>query len=450
MITLAVAVTVAIRVGILVVSPSAFRDDPDAYRAIALTVAEHRIVGLQNSEGLPRATAFRPPLYPLLLSSVCTRGELPGFRVGLIHVVIAALTTLLIFDSTLRLATYSGVHFGRIRRSGLAAVASLIVAVDPILLRQSSEVMTETFATLLSAAVFWGWIRLVVASDSRRMWPRAAVLGLLLGLAYLCRPPFLAWAVLICMAILAAGFRGALWSRKKSWIAASLTAGMCALAVVAWTMRNSTVMGHPIWATSHGGYTLLLANNDLFYDHLETSPFGNVWDADGFLNAYEHRYDGDPRDASFWRQAWDQPPRVPESANASEPVTEHSDDKLCAEAALATIRRRPATFVWSCVVRAIRLWSPLPHMTQNRSIVAIILVSGFYVVLYAAVCVGAWRHRGAVFSKPWWSMWLLIFTLTAVHSIYWSNLRMRAPAIPALAMIAIMAAGTSNKEPAKA
>ena len=445
MLVLSVVITVLVRTGIILASPTAFDEDPDAYRAIATTIAEHNIFGIEafgieGSGGQPRATAFRPPLYPLILSSLCTRGELQKFRVAALHVICAALTSMLVFDCVIRLPGYSGVHFGRFRRPDLALLAAVTVAIDPILLRQSVEVMTETLATLLAAGVIWAWIRLTMVHDANRVWPRAAGLGLLLGFAYLCRPPFLVWAVLICFALLVVAFRAKSPSRRnRHFVTLSLTAGMCSIAVITWTMRNTVAVGHPVWATSHGGYTLLLANNELLYDHLQAKPFGSVWNAEPFLNAYKHRFEADPRDASFWYDRWEQPPK------ATEPITEHEDDQLCSAAALATIRRRPTMFAWSCVIRTTRLWSPLPHATGDRSLLGIGLVAVFYTLLYIAVAVAVWRHCRLVFSKPWWSVWLLLFALTTVHAVYWSNLRMRAPAIPALAILAVMSAGGKLK-----
>lgn len=441
MLVLCVVITVLVRTGIILVSPTAFQEDPDAYRAIATTIAKHNVFGITDSDGQPRATAFRPPLYPLILSSLCTPSELPKFRVAAMHVIFAAVTSMLVFDCVLRLPGYSGVHFGRIRRPDLALLASVTVAIDPILLRQSAEVMTETTATLLSAAVIWAWIRLSMVKDANRAWPRAAGLGLLLGLGYLCRPPFLVWAVLICFAMLIVASRSKSPSRRtRHLITFGLTACMCSIAVITWTMRNRVAVGHPVWATSHGGYTLLLANNELFYDHLHAKPFGSVWDAQPFLNAYNHRFDADPRDASFWYERWDLPPKP------TGPITENEDDQLCAASAWATIRRRPMMFAWSCVIRTARLWSPLPHAVGDRSRLGIGLVAVFYGLLYVAVAVTLWRHGRVVFSKPWWSMWLLLVTLTAVHAVYWSNLRMRAPAIPALAILAVMSAGKLKVE----
>ena len=43
--------------------------------------------------------------------------------------------------------------------------------------------------------------------------------------------------------------------------------------------RQLSAVGRPIVTTTHGGYTLLLANNPYFYQHLRREPWGSVWDA---------------------------------------------------------------------------------------------------------------------------------------------------------------------------
>ena len=44
-----------------------------------------------------------------------------------------------------------------------------------------------------------------------------------------------------------------------------------------WAVRNALVLGEPVWTTTHGGYTLALANNEVYYrDVLGGSP-GQVW-----------------------------------------------------------------------------------------------------------------------------------------------------------------------------
>ena len=44
-----------------------------------------------------------------------------------------------------------------------------------------------------------------------------------------------------------------------------------------WLIRNVLLFGEPIWTTTHGGYTLALANNPVYYDDVLHGPSGRVW-----------------------------------------------------------------------------------------------------------------------------------------------------------------------------
>jgi hypothetical protein len=225
---------------------------------------------------------------------------------------------------------------------------------------------------------------------------------------------------------------------RRGLFSAAVIVSLVAVAVGGWTVRNARTFGHPIWATTHGGYTLLLANNDSFYRYLSKGRFGHPWDADDFLDAFQHRYEGDPREASFWSRDWDGEPSYEGG------VSEYEDDRLCYESAVAAIKRQPKLFGWSAIVRVARLWSPFPHDLPGRSNKSIIIIGCFYTLLYAAVLVTIIRHRRTVFGSRWWAIWLLAVTLTGVHAVYWSNLRMRAPAVPAIMVLAVLSVAPSR------
>ena len=44
-----------------------------------------------------------------------------------------------------------------------------------------------------------------------------------------------------------------------------------------WMIRNLLQFGEPIWTTTHGGYTLALANNPVYYREVLDGPPGRVW-----------------------------------------------------------------------------------------------------------------------------------------------------------------------------
>src|SRR5690606_35279243 len=119
-----------------------------------------------------------------------------------------------------------------------------------------------------------------------------------------------------------------------------------AMIVGGWTLRNQRRLGQPIWATTHGGYTLLLGNNPPFYDYVRHGRFGVAWDAGDFFRKWERRALADPRGESFWASpepisvldpTWDE--RRPAATD------EVGQDRLAYETAKWSIGRDPAGFV---------------------------------------------------------------------------------------------------------
>lgn len=413
---------------------SSYESDPDAYRAIAETLAETGVFGLIAPSGETVPSAFRPPLYPLVLSWLVIDGKLSAVAIALFHSLLGATTVMLTFLAARRL-------LGGAYRQPVGYVAAALVLVDPILIRQSTEVMTETLATFLAVAVIWWWAEAIRSQSIGRSF----VLGALIVLAYFCRPTFLVWGLLLAIGMLAVRS-----SREngRRWVHAAIVAAVLATSVVGWTIRNSRSIGHPVWATTHGGYTLLLANNPSFYEYLRTGSWGEVWDSASFLHAYQYRFDGAPSTEAFWQKEWSGPSAMERGAVIG--VSEYDDDRLAYEAAKATIRREPGMFVWSCVIRVARLWSPIPHATTQRSWAVTTAVGIWYVAVYIAVLLGTWKlwnRRESIPCSAWWPVAALLLTLTAVHAVYWSNMRMRAPAIPALA---ILAAASVVRKPSEA
>ena len=166
-------------------------------------------------------------------------------------------------------------------------------------------------------------------------------------------------------------------------------------------------------------------------------PWGSVWRADRFNADWDRRR---PRD-------------------------ELQADRLAYAEAWQTIRSEPGTFVYACLVRLGRFWSPLPHRVTadetplhrlSRYAVALWYVVEF--LLAAAWAVpnlpspacgrgaggegsageGTTQRASAAYSvhpssfilhpSPSW-LWglLLVACLTAVHAVFWTDMRMRAP-----------------------
>lgn len=515
-------IAAAIRSLFLVIDFDGLRADPDAYDRIAVTLAQTGTLGLTGDDGRPVATAFRPPLYPAALSLVRKvmisiggdfldpSGAKSVFwshvAYGVLNLVLGVATVGFTYLAAMRWLTRpprgwrAGGEEGRSKAIAgaqpcsaaqgrwawpVAFAAGGLVAIDPILLQSSTRVMTETLATALAAAAVWLWARCADAIDAsgssseskatgeavrnRRagLWRDGVMLGLVLGLAYLCRPTFLVWAVLLIGYLM-------LLSTGVPLRLAAVLAIVCGLFVGGWTLRNWRVIGHPIWATSHGGYTLLLANNPPLFDYVRGGAYGEAFDPEPFFAAWRRWEESDPRTKAFWEFG----PSSAEAIAASPDWEirrprrgdEVAEDRLAQEAAKGVIARDPMGFLRACLFRWTRLLGPMPQQPtpvanvgddarndsgksetpggrsedKGKGVVgagrlpalAVVAVTLYYVAITLLIVCGMWRIGREIITPRYAAAVALVLSLLAVHTFYWCNLRMRAPAIPVLSIVA--------------
>jgi len=432
-----------LRGAVLVLAPEALATDPDGYRLLARNLVEHGTFGFGD---VP--TAYRPPLYPLMLAAWAALEPSTRVAIGALHLVLGV--------AAVGLTAEVGRRWGLGRYRLLAAA---LVACDPILLHQSTLVMTETPAALLAVGVL---LALTLAAE-RPALPRFALAGALAGLAVLCRPTFLVPAVLAALVLpwfAASGERPRWRSGRRNveeegnategerrnategvpyrWLAYG-----AALAVVLspWAVRNQVLFGRPIVGTTHGGYTLLLGNNPGFYEYLRNGAWGSTWDASQFNDAWARQ------------------------APLAGPAAELANDRRAYAEAWRHITAEPGSFFYACLIRIGRLWQPLPHRTavvEGRAARWSRYVAGAWyavelplaalgvVVLLVAVR-GQKQERRAppdlrqIVLRTWFWGLLLAASFTAVHAFYWTNMRMRAPLMPVAALAAALAVASIGK-----
>ncbi len=430
-----------VRGGVLLAMGKNLEADPDGYRRIAELLLQSGIYAHPHTEklamydkqqddrrrftplilpvvGKPRESAYRPPFYPIVLSKVAINGQVTPVIVGALHLGMGLLTVWLVYLCAQRLG---------LGRWGLAA--ALLVICDPILLQQSSLVMTETLATFLAALALY--CLSVLASGRRPLW--AAYAGGSIALAVLCRPTFLPWLVLSLPFVLAIGQT---WSRRLSNLAAF---GVTAIAVLTpWTVRNAIYLGKPIVTTTHGGYTFALANNPWLYQHLREGGSLGTWNS--------HDFDTGESLPNAYDWNWSEPVVTLLIPHESYDNFEILVDRHYYREAIRTIRREPDIFAYSCLLRVGQLWSPLPHrsLSGNETHDSTLLrycVAVWYIGVYVLALVGVAKLRWRILQTPWvWGV-LLALSFTLVHTFYWTNLRMRAPLMPVVCLLAAAGAG---------
>ncbi|MFN0198771.1 MAG: glycosyltransferase family 39 protein [Planctomycetaceae bacterium] len=421
-------------------------DDLDAYVGIALSISDGRGY---SSPGTNTPTAYRPPLFPLLLAPLI---PLVGVTWGV------ALLQCSLGIATVYLTWKLGVAL-RLRIG--AFIAAALVAVDPILLHYGTYPMTEVCCACLMTA----WLLCVVRAESDSNLTMGAVRrfasGVLFGLAALCRPTV--WMT----GAVYAGY----WSIRKIYECSNARRvsrdrvsidddstfsdrlrhcapilELCGVICIAgpWVIRNQLVLDSPILTTTHGGYTLLLANNPTFYREVVDRPWGAYWEEKSLLN---------------WQSELEQ-----QIGRASPPVaTETERDRWMYQEAYRTIQDEPTTFLKACGKRFLWFWNLTPMTSSEASLPAslFVLIAVYYGVVTCLMLIGLFRfgisvahriRRGSLaltdggepasngFISPAWVLILMpIFTFTAAHLVYWTNMRMRGPVVPMIALLAALA-----------
>lgn len=200
--------------------------------------------GLFEPPGVPKATAYYPPLYPLTLAALW---KVIGFSLTsgkLLNACLDTLTIFFVYDTGRRVFD---------RRAGLAAAA--VYALLPNAIAWLPLLLSETLFTFLFLAALWVLVASRPWADARR--PAVpGLFGLLAGLAVLTRG---LGVVLPASALI-------FWLARDGRRAALrqlLLALVAAAAVIApWTARNWIVMGTPIVVSSNTGYNLRIGHSE--------------------------------------------------------------------------------------------------------------------------------------------------------------------------------------------
>ena len=402
-----IVVAVCLRIGLIVVDGARLDSDPDGYVRLGAMLAGGK--GFVAADG-QTPTAFRPVLYPLLLAAPMAGGASARFAVILWN-LLAIVLLLLAVNSLSRLLRLSPIG---------TAIACMAAALDPLLLRYSTEPMTENVSAALLTAALCLVVRFVVsanASPKDSPAPLAVKAGVLLGLSVLCRPVALFTCMLlpIPLLLLMRSLRTALGTRR--WvIAAFLPSMIAAVITLPWIARNGIQFGGLVPATTHGGYTLLLANNSVFYDRVVAGKQTH-WDGESLTD-------------------WQSDLHRQQHEDGISPADERASDRWMYDRAFEEIRSHPEAFRQSILLRWRRFWGTAPVAAREQISPAILwAVRSWYWVGAAGLflSVPALRRRPDL-----WLLWTAVASFLLVHSFYWTNTRMRAPLTGLLVALAVV------------
>ena len=394
-----VLLAVMVRVPVAVWRADSLGDDRDHYRLLAEGLIEGN--GLVHPDhGTP--TAYRPPLFPLVLAAVTWTTGAGDIGVAALHLALGLATVV----GTWLVA----VELGLGRRAWFPAAA---VAIDPLLVVSATLPMTET---LFAALATW----MLALTTSRLSVTRGLLVGILFGLAALCRPSVWAFAVLIAVVV------GIRWLRNtgaghgsNDRMVLAVTLAGAALTVSPWLARNLAVSGTPVLTTTHGGYTLLLGNNPVFYEQVVRRPLGTTWN--------DTNSDAGRRPTEWRKHLETRMPVAPRGIAA-----ERQRDRFMYGLAVANIIHDPPGFARACLLRVLRFWTPWPLESAPGSAWPALIkwsVAAWYAAVLVAMLVGVWRAPWRA-NSGWHAPLLFLLALSLVHVAFWSTMRMRAPVMP--------------------
>jgi hypothetical protein len=406
---LLIAFAAIVRIAAVALWSAHLADDRDDYWTVAQSYVEH---GFWTSF-TPLPNSFRPPLLPLVLAALLKLGW-GTIALGVVQIVLGT--------ASVALTLVAGKRLGLGR---LSLVAAALVACDPLLIAYTTFPMTETLFTFLVIAL------VTVAIPSSLSVPkperfgvsfgRAALVGLLFGACALCRPTIWPTALLTGAWLGWQSLRTRRLSRQLI-INTAVAVLTCGAVVAPWAIRNYKILGSPVVTTTHGGYTLLLGNNGEFFQHVAERPLTELWS---------------DREPDRFQKAWLTRLTVQRQREIGYHADELAQNQWMYHQAWKSIAAQPGIFLRACALRFVLFWNVVPLLPSRSALphsVVWALCAGYVVELILFVV-------GLVsLARIWDWRWVLtlcvILNFTLVHLVYWSNMRMRAPLVPLIALIA--------------
>jgi hypothetical protein len=213
--------------------------------------------GLLNGDGFGPTPFFKAPLYPIILAGVMAiSGEAWPIGIRLLQHLVGALLVVLGFDTARRLV-------GPGRQGSVAAImTATFLAFYAPLVRLENRLLLDFFTVFFQSVMLWALIRTRLSISTKYIYLWALLAGFAAALAWLNRPtltpvlPFLAlWLVVK---------KRTFFSLPRLRQPIYLKAAFCfiapiALAISAFTARNTAVSGEALWLPWQGGYGLYYA-----------------------------------------------------------------------------------------------------------------------------------------------------------------------------------------------
>ncbi|MCD6327159.1 glycosyltransferase family 39 protein [bacterium] len=345
------AAALFIRIVYLLLAPQTpvltyYNFDEGDYELIAKNVYEGN--GYCYIKGQP--TAFRPPLYPLMIASIYQiTGKRSHLAVKLTQALISAVTAGLIFLlASIVLSRAAGLWAG------------MLFCIYPIMLYYVPKLLTETlFIALLCASLC-----LLLFAVKRGAVKFYALAGLAFGVAFLCRPVLLPFLVgLFVPMIILLARRGAI---KGPLVRGASLLLVFVVVISPWVIRNYVVFDEFIPTDTHLGW-VLWHNTKVHFDfdadfeksrrEIDEAQAAGTLTSESFFDAIQrHAHYGAQAQQDGIRKAYD-PTQMPQSETEISRFFIRKTFEFFRDKKLRLVRDRVANFI--------NFWMPISS-TEGR------------------------------------------------------------------------------------
>lgn len=312
-----------------------------------------------------RASAFRPPAYPFLMTICLWLFGESMTPIRILQIGLFVLMSILYVHVTAK-------HFGR--WAGVLVVC--LLSLYPLFAFMTTEIATENLYMALEAALFLLALSLFESAPGSVGATGVAFLaGLLCGAGTLTRPNMLVILPLLMGLVVVGGQRKHVSWRTSVPSLLALALGAC-LVLLPWMIRNERRFGAPV-ITTNLYYNLFRGTFDLVEGIPENRSILDIF--------REHHvvYEEEIEDVRIKKLSLD----------------EGGSERNARAAALAIIRADPLGWIWQRMRNALYLWLNLQwdsHILRSGSIVSIaaLMVTLIYYVVLAGALAGTlflWR-----------------------------------------------------------
>lgn len=335
---------------------------------------------------------MRPPLYPLWLAfcySIFNHESYLTARLG--NGFLDTLACFIFYKLILLVWNNKPV----------ALISSLIYAVNPLLLFFSIRVRVEALFGLLLVSLIYTLIK-----NYKSGFPNAFSLifvGLLGGLATLCRPNALLVIGLITFWIIYVNWRK--W-KKAFTLCACFVLG-CTIIILPWTIRNYSQHNEFILVSDGFGYSFWISNSEHKMADLKAKDYQEYLEAD--------------------KRLWQDTARIENTLNGK---SLKEKENYYTNLGIQYIKDNFSSWLGLNIMKFIEFWSPMGRIDMQGWKSVLTLPFGLLMLLGLILYVS--KFFQASFDRNIWFLFaILIVTSTIAGVMHWSSIRYRIPMVDA-------------------